>query len=351
MKLKYFKSLDGLRTIAAFMVIIAHFFSPSRMGGSGWVTQIAKFGNSGVSLFFVLSGFVITRILINSVNNHNYFMTFYIRRILRIFPLYYSALLCYYYLPFLLKSLYHFSLSFSHTFYYFTYLQNFARTFNWKSSGPLHFWSLAVEEHFYLLWPAVVLFAYRYKKVSLWKIALLLVLASFLLRYLMLAKGYYTELFTFTRLDQLVLGGMLAILERKGLLEMKYKHIYFLSIVIGGISFIACIGLPGLYQGMFKHNALGLLYFGVIGSCVISEDKGNITGFLKLGFMQYLGMISYGIYVWHALAVNVVDKYFLTKNLLIDLVMVFMLTISIASFSYWILEKPFLNLKKYFIYA
>src|SRR5690606_22476703 len=169
--------------------------------------KIAKFGNSGVSLFFVLSGFVITRILLNSVNSNRYFKAFYIRRTIRIFPLYYLALICYYYLPHLLSSLYQFSSLFSQQIYYYTYLQNFARTFNWNSSGPIHFWTLSVEEHFYLLWPALVYFGYRFKQNWLIYLSGLLLLLPLLLRFYMLSSGYAIEFFTFTRLDQLVLGG------------------------------------------------------------------------------------------------------------------------------------------------
>ena len=310
-----------------------------------------QFGNSGVSLFFVLSGFVITRILLNSVNSSTYFKTFYVRRILRIFPLYYFALICYYYLPCLLDALFHYPSSFSLHIYYYTYLQNFARTFQWESSGPLHFWSLAVEEHFYLLWPAIVYVAYRFKKGNLLYISGLLVFLSLALRFYMLSKNYTIEFFTFTRLDQLVLGGILAILERENLLKAQYRNVYIASFVVGAVFFMVCILLNDFYQDLFKHDALGLLYFGAIALCVIYENKGMITRFLKLPFIQYLGTISYGIYVWHALALNIVDQYFITHRILLDFVMVIMLTVIIASVSYWILEKPFLNLKRFFSYG
>ncbi|MFT3750077.1 MAG: acyltransferase [Agriterribacter sp.] len=101
MTLNYIKDLDGLRAIAAFMVIFAHFFSSSIFQDYPIISKIAGLGNSGVSLFFVLSGFVITRILLASINSKTYFKSFYIRRVLRIFPLYYFALLCYYYFPYL----------------------------------------------------------------------------------------------------------------------------------------------------------------------------------------------------------------------------------------------------------
>lgn len=310
-----------------------------------------QFGNSGVSLFFVLSGFVITRILLESVNSNTYFRTFYVRRVLRIFPLYYFALICYYYLPYLLNDLFHYPPSFSLHIYYYTYLQNFARTFQWESAGPLHFWSLAVEEHFYLLWPAIVYVAYRFKKESLLYISGLLIFLSLALRFYMLSKDYTIDFFTFTRLDQLVLGGILAILERENLLKLQYKNIYITSFVVGAVFFMVCILLNGFYQDLFKHDALGLLYFGAIALCIIYENKGMITRFLKLPLIQYLGTISYGIYVWHAIALNIVDQYFITHRILLDFVLVILLTVIIASVSYWILEKPFLKLKRFFSYG
>lgn len=351
MKLVYFKSLDGLRTVAALMVIGSHFFNLERSFNSALFYKIMKFGNSGVSLFFVLSGFVITRILLNSVNSKSYFKTFYIRRTIRIFPLYYFALICYYYLPHLLSSLHQFSPSFDQQFYYYTYLQNFARTFNWNSSGPIHFWSLAVEEHFYLLWPAIVWIFYRSKKERLLYVSGFLLLMSLVLRFYMLSEGYSIDFFTFTRLDQLVLGGILAILERENLLSIKYKNIYISCFIAGIVFFIFCSVFNIFYQDLFKHNALGLLYFGVIALCLIYEDKGMGTRFLKLPFMQYLGTISYGIYVWHALALNIVDQYFITHRILLDLFLVVTVTVIISSISYWILEKPFLNLKRFFSYG
>ncbi len=98
-KIKYYYNLDGLRALAAFGVVIAHFFTPSNLGNHAFLLKITALGNTGVSLFFVLSGFVITRILLQSVESSSYFKTFYIRRTLRIFPLYYFALACYYVLP------------------------------------------------------------------------------------------------------------------------------------------------------------------------------------------------------------------------------------------------------------
>lgn len=341
MRLEYFKSLNGLRAIAAFMVITAHFFSLENSFNSVLFYKIVKFGSSGVSLFFVLSGFVITRILLNSINSNSYFKAFYIRRILRIFPLYYLALVCYYYLPHLLSSLYHYSPFFDRQIYYYIYLQNFGRTFNWNSSGPIHFWTLSVEEHFYLLWPAVVYFGYRFKQRWLVYISGVLLLLPLLLRYYMLSLGHMIDFFTFTRLDQLVLGGVLAILERRKLLSRKYERGYLISMIIGISFFILCIFFNDFYQDVFKHSALGIFYFSIIGLCVIYEDE----------VMQYLGTISYGIYVWHVLSVDVIENYLATHWIILDFLLIIIFTIGISSVSYWLVEKPFLNLKRFFSYG
>jgi len=91
MKLEYFKTLNGLRTIAALVVIVAYFSPVKNALNSVLFYKITKLGNSGVSLFFVLSGFVVARILLNSINNNSYLKAFCVRRTLRIFPFYYLA--------------------------------------------------------------------------------------------------------------------------------------------------------------------------------------------------------------------------------------------------------------------
>ncbi|HRP31147.1 MAG TPA: acyltransferase [Agriterribacter sp.] len=350
-QLTYFRSLNGLRWIAALMVIVSHFFSLGRSIDSVLLNRIVKFGNSGVSLFFVLSGFVITRILINSINQKDYFKVFYMRRVLRIFPLYYFALLCYYFLPFIFNALYHFTSTFSQHIYYYTYLQNFALTFKWKSSGPIHFWSLAVEEHFYLIWPALVFFVFRYAHQWVLFVFGILVLGTIGIRVYMLSAGYTIDYATFTRMDQLVMGGILAVLESRNLMNKKHGNSYVAALIGGAIFFVICIFLDSFYQDLFKHSALGLMYFGIIALCAIYERQGMITRLLKNKIVQYLGTISYGIYVWHALALDMVNQYLATKIIIFDFVLVVLLTVAVSSFSYWFMEKRFLNLKRNFSFG
>ena len=150
MKLEYYRQLDGVRAIAALMVMFSHFFvlNHSDHGILHAVNKISVLGQTGVSLFFVLSGFLITRILLATKQSPGYFADFYIRRSLRIFPLYYFFLALYFFIIPLIQHVP--SVPWDHQFSYWIYLQNFAMIFGWSQTGPGHLWSLAIEEHFYL---------------------------------------------------------------------------------------------------------------------------------------------------------------------------------------------------------
>lgn len=159
MKVNYLKPLDGIRAIAALMVMFFHFFG-SVAASTPLLAAIKKgavLGQTGVSLFFVLSGFLITRILISTKDSPRYFYNFYLRRTVRIFPLYYLFLVIYYFIrPLLIPEAT--VPSAGEQAYYWLYLQDFSETFDWLAKGPSHYWSLAIEEHFYMFWPLLVFF-------------------------------------------------------------------------------------------------------------------------------------------------------------------------------------------------
>jgi len=355
MRLSYFKGLDGLRAIAAFMVICAHFFNAKDFAGHPIIVKAATFGNSGVSLFFVLSGFVITRILMASVESNSYFKAFYARRILRIFPLYYFSLLCYYYLPYLAANFNvhigpQYTLGFEQI-YHFTYIQNFAKTFNWDFSGPSHFWSLAVEEHFYLIWPAVVYFVHSVSMKKFLYVTYAMIIIPIIIRLCMLSNNYNTDYFTLTRVDQLAMGSLLAIFERRGSLNINHKKFYYTTLIAGITLFIACSFFSDVYKDTFKHTALGAVYFAIIALVIIfSSHSKNPFKFLNSGVIQYLGTISYGIYIWHLIAIVTIVKYYKTPWVILDFILGIAVTIVVASISYYVLEKPFLKLKRFFPY-
>src|SRR5687767_14913517 len=147
----YYPALDGLRGVAILLVVIYHNF--------GFISQ-SYFGWLGVDLFFVLSGFLITDILLRTVNDPKFLSNFYMRRVLRIFPLYYASLLLFLFIVAPLTSdKIEWNYYQENQVYLWTYLQNWLYIFKEPGSAAIlnHYWSLAVEEQFYIFWPLVIL--------------------------------------------------------------------------------------------------------------------------------------------------------------------------------------------------
>ncbi len=345
--LKYYYNLDGIRGIAALMVVVFHFFNDKNSAYlSNLVTyqKATEFGQHGVSLFFVLSGFVITRILIKTRKEAGYFSNFYKKRALRIFPLYYLFLFVIYFFFPLVSEAKTPELKLQVPYYF--YLQNLTEILNIKSSGPGHFWSLAVEEHFYLLWPLAI---YLIHPKNIGKFIGICFLLIFVLKYFMLNNGLTINYFTFTRVDQIMLGAYLAVLEyndffkKKGALK-KMVLIGLSVIPIGALSYIFSTHFYYLKE-MTKYSILGLFFFSLIGSLVIMDKNNMVNRILSAKILQYLGRISYGIYVWHALALTILNRVFILEILFLDLMLTLCLTIVLAHLSYFYFEKFFLNLK------
>jgi len=350
MKLGYYKQLDGVRAIAALMVMFYHFFSPIH-AESRWLQMVTKysvFGQTGVSLFFVLSGFLITRILLVTKTSPSYFKDFYARRALRIFPLYYLFLLIFYFVaPFLLNTQ---IVSFGKQVYDWVYLQNFAMTFNWPSNGPAWYWSLAVEEHFYLLWPCLVFFLSN--KGIKWAIASLLVLALGC-RVLLLLGGHEVFYFTFTRLDEIVVGGLLAVWESEGKLKnasRKFLYVLVITLVPTIIVWLKVTGkaIPAIQA--IKFNLLGICYFCVVGFIIASKQSNSINRVLSKRFFSFTGKISYGLYVYHPLCFILIAALLPDLSLLPRLVVSIVSAYLVAYLSYHYFEARFIALKNRFAY-
>src|SRR4051794_17305081 len=221
-RMVHIPALDGLRGVAILLVLVFH-FSESHSAMSGWfqkLHRIAASGWVGVDLFFVLSGFLITSILFEAKRSSGYFRNFYMRRVLRIFPLYYGVLV----VAFLLIPLVHpyqnprYQTIAAHQGYLWAYLQNYVTWIDWK--GFTHFWSLAVEEQFYLVWPTVVFCLNR--KSLMWVCGVLICVAlavrvGRVVSYHDLPAAQYqaiaqaTYYYTFCRMDALLVGAFLAL--------------------------------------------------------------------------------------------------------------------------------------------
>lgn len=349
MKIKYYKELDGVRAIAALMVMFFHFFQHLTTSNTLLllVKKAAFFGQTGVSLFFVLSGFLITRILIASKDSKKYFVNFYIRRSLRIFPLYYFYLI----LVFILIPFFsHVDFpSFKQQIYHWIYLQDFAITFNWDYKGPLHFWSLAVEEHFYLFFPLLVYYL-NPKKLLYALIGLILITLG--VRFLLNSMGYEVFYFTFTRMDELAIGALIALMEIKGMLVTTKVKYYIAGLLLFTLPTVFIWGVMGsngnsLMQ-IFKFLLISGNYFFLIALIVSLANGSVVKKILSTSFFSFTGKISYGLYVYHGLCFAFIAKLNLSNNFFFSFIISFLFAYLVSALSFYLIESWFLKLKTSF---
>ena len=218
--------LDGLRGIAILMVLLSHVIDgrAANHGLGGQLIRLTQFGWVGVDLFFALSGFLITGILVDSRHRPHHFRNFYARRTLRIFPLYYGVLFVVFAaVPLFGKtSSAAFQLLQHRQAWLWFYGSNVycAFTATWPFASPWvwmgHFWSLAVEEHFYLIWPAIVFLCPTSRRlITVCGIVILGVWAARFCCWMSDVNGIAQYVFTPLRIDALVAGGLAAALVRR----------------------------------------------------------------------------------------------------------------------------------------
>jgi peptidoglycan/LPS O-acetylase OafA/YrhL len=347
MKLPYYKSLDGLRGIAAMLVVIFHFYSyPNGYYSTddySLFKQVSAIGQHGVSLFFILSGFVITRILIHNKARDTYFSSFFLKRILRIAPLYYIFLVFWFFvLPMIIPVP---EVPLLNQLPYYIYLQNIFSTFGLPLSGPPHFWSLAVEEHFYLAWPFVV---FLVPVNQLGKVIGISILLSFLLKYIMIRNKLPIHDFTLTRMDQILMGSWLSLAELKGLFKSQSVR-HFLKLALLAIPFALIVYLLGSYfyfmKELLKYSLLGISFAFLLAIVLSLKPTAILNRLLTNRVLQYLGRISYGIYVWHVIALILLQFFLLTEIMLVDMFITIALTVLFAHVSYFYFERYFIRLK------
>jgi peptidoglycan/LPS O-acetylase OafA/YrhL len=349
MKLPYYKSLDGLRGIAAMLVVIFHFYSyPNGYYSTDDYSvykKITEIGQHGVSLFFVLSGFVITRILIHGKTDNHYFASFFLKRILRIAPLYYMFLIIWFgVLPLIIQVA---SVPLSNQLPYYFYLQNVFSTFGVPLNGPPHFWSLAVEEHFYMMWPFAVFYI---PTKHLGKVIGASVCLILLLKCIMIQNKLPIHDFTLTRMDQILMGSYLALLELKGYFKPQSVR-YYLKLAFLVIPLALILHILGSHfhfaKELFKYSLLGIVFASFLAVVLSLKSTSIVNRLLAIRALQYLGRISYGIYVWHVIALIFLQFFFLTKTMFVDILITVGLTLLFAHISYFYFESHFIRLKNF----
>ena len=360
-KPRHVPALDGLRAIAVLMVLLAHF----KEATPHWIWQLLHQGGFGVYLFFVLSGFLITRILLSEKNEPAYFRNFYARRTLRIFPLYYGVLALQFWVllpifptPHILADAHYQGWLWAYGYNILTAVKGHVFfTSDWMVLG--HFWSLAVEEQFYLVWPLVVLALCR---VNLLKLCIGIVTLTPILRlafYVAGANQYWVTLFTICQMDSLALGAMLACLESSGRLNALVPMARWIVLGLGGILAICSFFYPRSPQAtlplIFYHGAVALFFGAIVALAVCGAFR-----WVDNRVLREVGQKSYGMYVFHipllVLAIRYIHLPSLLRQLalpsyLIDMIFfssMIIITYLVAFISYNAYEKHFLRLKRFF---
>jgi peptidoglycan/LPS O-acetylase OafA/YrhL len=303
-------SLDGLRFASFLFVFMYHALLMVReLEPAHALTRslrIFEIGWMGVDVFFVLSGFLITSGLLASIERTNGLWEFYKKRILRIFPLYYAACaIGFFLLPMLLHS------DFRETHrdllsrwpYYFAHIQNMCID-GPKAAYLAHFWSLAVEEQFYLVWPVFLLWMHRSR--NLWWVCAALVTLVLCGRIGVVCWGTgfgaYLHFGSFARIDSLIMGGMLAI-SRRSLPESESTQ-PSLNLAFGSICVALGFAITFWPSSPFDHwatQSVGytIIALGAVGLVALLSLPIADRTFLAHPVLVYLGRISYGLYVIH----------------------------------------------------
>ncbi len=350
--------LDGLRGLAILLVATGHLFYRFYPFKFGWI---------GLNLFFVLSGYLITDRLFYHITlpTAKYFKNFYARRVLRIFPLYYGCLAFFFgLLPFFyVKYNQNFGSLFHIQAWYWLYCSNWRQVFYGLPPNQLffHFWSLAVEEQFYLAWP-LLFFIFRSLKQRLLIICLLIFLAV-VIRFWSYGtiSAYYN---TFTAGEPLLLGCLVCIMQKNDKLLLVYRYIrllFIFSLLSLGLILISNSDLHITNKLLLLIGYSNINVIWVFLLCVlITPNSLNtfVTRIFSTKILIWLGLYSYGIYVFHWIILQLfINKYErwgvdhgwgLSGSFWISRLLGICCILMISYASYHLYERKFLLLKKYF---
>lgn len=304
-------ALDGVRGVAVLIVIVhnaAWIAGESQQLLLKLVGAITATGWIGVQLFFALSGFLITGILLDTKDKPQYLRSFYIRRTLRIFPAYYLLLA----LAFILGPRFVRNNEWAESvrlnqWSYWVYLQNWVTPFHGVIRGLSHLWSLAVEEQFYLLWPLVVLLATRRSLIILCLISAVgtpLIRLGLRISQLPPITAYE---FTIARWDALAAGAIVAVLFRddggRRLLAEWQGRVAVLSGLALGVLIAMQHGLQfdDLGTQVIGQSLVTLLSVSILSYALVSDSQASpkLERLLSLHGLRVLGKYSYAMYLFH----------------------------------------------------
>ena len=360
----YFPNLNGLRFIAAFLVIIHHIEQIKSIFkiDNYWVTIpfVGIIGKLGVVLFFVLSGFLITYLLL--AEEHSFknisIRKFYIRRMLRIWPLYFLIIILAFFilpnidlftLPGFGKDVIYSNLLFK-LFLYAIFFPNLVISLLGVVPYASHTWSIGTEEQYYLVWPIVLKYFKKYR------MNLMFIIIIFYLLFDKLLSTHYSDFLPYKsvirafwssfNIDCMAIGGIYAILlfQKNTFLKLIQNNtVFYITLFLVTFLMIKGIYIPHIHYEFYS------VLFGIIILNFASNDNIKIS--LENRALNYLGNISYGLYMYHTigivLALSICISIGFTSNWLIY-PLSFALTIIIAGVSYKYFEAFFLKFKNKF---
>ncbi|MEO6758646.1 MAG: acyltransferase, partial [Saprospiraceae bacterium] len=357
-------ALDGVRGIAVLVVMFDHFLlRPLVPDTPAW--KLIDSGWLGVDLFFVLSGYLITGILLDTKNRPRYWATFFSRRALRIFPLYYFAVLLVWLEVVFIEHGADRLHDYASMWWFVFFLPNIALALNgdwvYQSNylGINHLWSVAVEEQFYLAWPLVV---------KLLPPRVLAVLCVALIHYSYPLRDMVDQQFRsdggwsmasyvlpYCRMDALAAGGFLAVFFRLGWHRLIPLDRWLARGLFGWMGWEIAQSL--LHSGSQNRGTLSALFFAAFVYLALNQHpKALVRRFCELPFLMHLGVYSYGLYVFHQMFRYIWMALFGDRLMVagwspvviqtLYMLLAFGGTYFLARLSWALLEKPFLKLKE-----
>jgi peptidoglycan/LPS O-acetylase OafA/YrhL len=363
-----FPALDGIRGVAFLMVFVIHYVHLPASFPRPVKTAYFLFQETGwflVPLFFALSGFLITRLLLRTREREGYFRVFYLHRVIRIFPLYYLTIG----VVALLALVQHWHLTRSHLLFAF-YLQNFSTSILKYDPLPfgidvIHLWSMAIEEQFYLLWPLAIWFLRTEK--ALLRFCFVLIGASTLVR--LVWPHFHTSpdaayFSTFTRGDAIILGAILALLHPQ---PEQWNRLVKAARVLTPALWVAAIAVAYVRGQAHWYDYFGVTclipLMNMIGAGLVIlaiEPAGAVYRFCSGSLICRFGKLSYGMYLFHLLYASFFQENVMhamsafmpetVAKIAVD-VLALVVTVILAELTSRLVENPLLAFKKRFSYG
>ncbi len=357
------RELDGLRGIAILMVMVHHFWP--REGYWATLAKVPHLGWIGVDLFFVVSGLLITGILLDTRESPRYFRNFYVRRALRIFPLYYVFLLLMFVgIPLLQGGPWatsEFVRESGSPWWYILYQGNLREAITGVEPAyvlaPL--WSLSIEEQFYLVFPLTVflLSTRRLRQVLIGAVGFAL-LFRIVSAFIWPLNERVQYLSTPARVDALAIGALLAIWLRSGAqTRMNRRMLGGVVLLLAAVSALI-FGLDGLDRTAWFGRTLGYsvigMTFGALVLWAVTGREGSDTAWLRWKPLRNVGMVCYGVYLLQRPVQVMVGKVASGLGLpynpdaLYTVPLLIVMTLLVAGCSWVLFERPILGLKRHF---